>query len=250
VRRRRCAHQWTVLDKGAGVAEVVDIFASSALSGLAPARDCVGSRRVESKRVTIDHLSEVGTDAIQIYLASLGLVRRLDVRLLDEGQRMSFEDRVSFGNRDEPHDSTLVGDDDVLHFHRFHHKQLLPAMHAVAFAHVDGNDRALHRRFDRHRIFRRGDVVSLRRHDSSGRRNRRDCIALRFAVMENRQRIARVDLCSSSTTAGLFDACPGSRRRAIEEEPPMPRFRAGDQRRDVVVDEASINAIRDELRML
>ena len=78
---------------------------------------------------------------------------------------MPFENRVAFGHRDPPHDSALVGRDDVLHLHRFHDEELLAAMHAVAFAHIDRNDRALHRRVDRDRVFRAGDVVRLRRHD-------------------------------------------------------------------------------------
>ena len=131
-------HQRTVLDEGAGIAQVVDIFASGALTGLAPARDRVGPRRVEAERMTLDHFRKIGTHAIQIDFARpRALCVGLDVGLLDERQRMPFEDRVAFGHRDAPHDSALVGRDDVLHLHRFHHEQLLAAMHAVAFAHVD-----------------------------------------------------------------------------------------------------------------
>ncbi len=156
-------------------------------------------------------------------LASAAL-RRLDFGLLDKRQRMPFEDRVALGNRDAPHDSALVGRDDVFHLHRFHHEQLLAAMHAVAFADVDGNDRALHRRLDRHRVFRRRDVVYLRRHDGGSRGNRRRRIALRFPVMEHGQRIARVDLCARAPRTCAVRIRSGSRRRAIKEQPPMAGF--------------------------
>ena len=77
-------HQRTVLDEGAGIAQVVDIFASGALPGLAPARDRVGPRGVESERMTLDHFRKIRTHAIQIHLAGLGALRRLDVGLLDK----------------------------------------------------------------------------------------------------------------------------------------------------------------------
>ncbi len=194
-------HQRPVLDEGARVAQVLDIFASGTLPGLAPPRDRVGPRCVETQSVSLDYFRKIGTHAIQIDVRRLGALRRFDLPLLDKRQRMPLKDRVAFGNRDPPHDSAPVGRDDVLHLHRFHHEQLLPAMHPVAFAHIDRNDRALHRRLDRHRVFRRRDVVRLRCHDGCTRRDWRRPAALRFAVMEHRQRIARINLRARSTSA-------------------------------------------------
>src|SRR5258708_14950093 len=82
--------QRTVLDEGAGVAKVVDIFASGALPGLAPARDSVGPRWVEAERMTLDHFRKIRTYTIEIDLAGLGGMPRLDISLLDEGERMPF----------------------------------------------------------------------------------------------------------------------------------------------------------------
>ena len=241
-------HQRTVLDERARVAQVVDIFASGALSGLAPARDCLGPCRVESERMTLDHFRKGGPHTIEVHVAGLGAMRRLDIGLLDEGQRMPFEDCVALGNRDAPHDSALVGRDDVLHFHRFHDEQLLAAMHAVAFAHVDGNDRALHRRLDRNCVLGCGDVVRPGSHNCRGRRNRRWRVGPGFPVMEHGQRIARVDLCSCAPSADTLNDGSGSCRWTIEEQSPMFGI-FSDQRSDMVLDEARVDAVRDEIRM-
>ena len=64
-------HQRTVLDERARVAQVVDIFASRALTGFAPARDRLGPRGVESERVPLDYFRKIGAHAIQIHLAGL-----------------------------------------------------------------------------------------------------------------------------------------------------------------------------------
>ncbi len=69
-------------------------------------------------------------------------------------------------------------------------------------------------------------------------------------MMEHRQRVARVDLCSCAPRTGMLGAGSGSRRRTIEEQPLMPGFCAANQRRDIVLDEARVNTIRDELGML
>ena len=82
--RLRRDNQRTVFDECAGIAEVVDIFASGTLAGLAAARDRVGPRWVEAERMTLDHFRKIRTYAIQINIARLGLMRGLDVRLLDE----------------------------------------------------------------------------------------------------------------------------------------------------------------------
>ena len=46
-------HQRAVLDEGAGIAQVLDVLARGALTGLAPARDRLGPRRIESDRVAL-----------------------------------------------------------------------------------------------------------------------------------------------------------------------------------------------------
>jgi hypothetical protein len=49
--------------------------------------------------------------------------------------------------------AAAVGGHHMLHLHRFHHQQLLAGAHAVAFAHVQADDGAEHRRAHRDRAF-------------------------------------------------------------------------------------------------
>ena len=61
-------HQRAVLDEGARIAKVVDILARGALMGLAPARDRVGPRFVETLRVALLHLVQIGADVVEVDL--------------------------------------------------------------------------------------------------------------------------------------------------------------------------------------
>ena len=73
-------HQRAVLDEGARVAQVLDILARGALIGFAPARDGVGPRGVESDRVALVHLREIGADVIEIDFFRLGGLDGFDRR--------------------------------------------------------------------------------------------------------------------------------------------------------------------------
>ena len=91
--------------------------------------------------------------------------------------------------------------------------------------------------------------MNLRRNDRRCRGDWRRRVAAGFAVMEHGQRIARVDLCSCATPACALGRS-GSRCRTIEEQPAVAGLCAANQRRDIVLDEARVNTIRDELGML
>ena len=163
-------------------------------------------------------------------------VGHFDLGLLDEGERMALEDRVALGDRDLPHDPAGMRADDVFHLHRFHHEELLALANQFALAHVDGDDRSLHRRRDRDRVFRSGDFVMRR---GAGRAAPTAAAARRIgralAVAQHRQRIDRVDFGPGQL--------PGARRalgsargdglsrvgRVGEEEPAMSGIRCGDQ---------------------
>ena len=55
-----------VLDERARVAQVLDVLARRALTRLAPARDRLGPRRVESDHVAFVHFGQVRSHMIQI----------------------------------------------------------------------------------------------------------------------------------------------------------------------------------------
>ena len=75
-------HQRAVLDEGARVAEVVDVLARGALTGLAPARDRLGPCGIEPVRMALVHLGQIGADVIEIDLLRPRLPRLLDLRPL------------------------------------------------------------------------------------------------------------------------------------------------------------------------
>ena len=89
--------------------------------------------------------------------------------------------------------------DHVLHLHRFHDEELLARADRVALAHVERNDRPLHRRGDRDGAFRSGDI------DQRGAHLRRRwsiaaALARAFAMMQHGERIARVDFRSGQAS--------------------------------------------------
>ena len=74
--------------------------------GLAPARDRLGPRGVESDRVALVHLREIGADAVEVDSFRASAASTVStVGLFDEGERMALEDRVALGDRDLPHDA-------------------------------------------------------------------------------------------------------------------------------------------------
>ena len=91
-RRSRSAPYST---KDAGVEQVVDVLARGALAGLAPARDGVGPLVVERHRLALEILGEIGPDVVEVDLLLDRARRSLDIGLLDEQQRMAFEDRIA-----------------------------------------------------------------------------------------------------------------------------------------------------------
>ena len=74
--------------------------------------------------------------------------------LLDEHQRMVLEHRVAGGDRERAHDAADRGADRVLHLHRLQHQHFLAGEHGRALGDAQRDDRALHRRAQRHRAVR------------------------------------------------------------------------------------------------
>ena len=149
-----------------------------------------------------------------------------DVARFDEGERVALEHGVADRDGERLHETRGLGGDDVLHLHRFHHQDRAAARDERSGGDVDGDDRPLHRRRQRHR--------------AGGRLRRRGIVARRaLAVIEDRERIRAVDRGAGAARSG--------RRRRVGVPPPGRRLGGLQQRLDVVVDEARVGAARDEV---
>ena len=102
-------HQRPVFDERSRIAQVLDIFARGALTGLAPARDRVGPRGVQSDRVALLHFRQVGADVIEIdRLAPRRSRRRATSASSINASGCALENRIAFRHRDLPHDAADV----------------------------------------------------------------------------------------------------------------------------------------------
>ncbi len=164
-----------------------------------------GRARIESDRVALAHFGEVGPDVIEINDRLLARrARRFNLGLLDEGQRMALEHRVTRRDRNRRTIPLCARVDYVLHLHRFHDEQLL----ALA------NLRRLRATAIEMIVPCIGAMTAI---VLSGRDDRRqgaehDCevvvhaaAAARLAVGEHRQRIGRIDLRTGQTRAAAGD---------------------------------------------
>src|SRR5713101_131528 len=115
---------------------------------------------------------------------------------------MALEDSVTCGDHEPSHDPTQVGLDDVLHLHRLHDEELLALMHEITLAYVDTHNGALQRRCDWYRVLRSRHVVCLR---TRGGVSRVWCCwqtVPRLAMGEHGERVAGIDLHTSTGSRG------------------------------------------------
>ena len=99
---------------------------------------------------------QIGPDGVEVDVFVLRRRRRADLGFLDEGKRRAFEHGVARRHRQPAHDAADIGGDHMLHLHRFHDEERLARMHGIADLDGQRNDRALQRRAQRARAFRRG----------------------------------------------------------------------------------------------
>ena len=191
--------------------------------------DGVGPLVVERQRAALEILGEVGPDVVEIDLLLDRRALHLDVGLLDEQQRMAFEDRLAGLDRDPPH--VAARRTAAITCSIFMASMISsgwPARDGVALLHGDADDRALHRRGHRHGALRR-----VARHAS--------CAAGCAVVLPN------ASTASGSTASTRAPACrPAGRRRrgGLEIEPGLQLGRRGDQLLGMLVDEARMDLVR------
>ena len=128
----RGEHQRAVFDEGAGIAEIFDIFARGALTGLAAACDGLGTRGVERARMTIHDLGQVRPDVVEVDSGLFGRGVRLYFARFDVQQRVTLVDRVANEHAQARNRAADARADFVFHLHGFHHRDLLPDPHRVA----------------------------------------------------------------------------------------------------------------------
>ena len=156
-----------------------------------------------------NHLREIGTDVIKIDVELLLDSATADIRRLDEQDRIALHQRLAVTGRDLHHLAALWRGNEMLHFHRFDHHDVLTGPYQIALHDIDGDDSALERSRYRYRTFRR-------RGNTAG--------SLRSTRVRG--------------PCGLF-----------EEQRPLRLFRRTDELGDMRVDEVGANTIRNETRM-
>ena len=148
----------------------------------------------------VEQLLQVGADVVEINLRFIFADCLADVRLLDEGEWVSFVDDVADGDRELSQVAADVGVDDVLHFHGVHHEHLLAFADWVTFFDEDLNDGALERRGN---WFGAGGSDDVGGRLGAGRHGRDGLLRSRagaFAeVVESGERVAGVELGSGES---------------------------------------------------
>ena len=122
-----------VFREGAGIDELVDVFAGGALVGTTAPRHCIGSSFVGEDGLPLQNLGKVGTDFVEIDLAFDRNSRAALFARLNEDQWMAFVDRIAGCDVDHAYDAAGDRLDDVLHLHGFHDEHLLADADRVAF---------------------------------------------------------------------------------------------------------------------
>ena len=218
-------------DEAAGIDQVVEILPRRALVGLAPPRHGVRPLVVQRERPALEIFGKIGPDMIEVDRLLDRRALHLDVGFLDEQQRMALVDRLAGLDRNPPHIAARRAPDLVLHLHGIHDQQRLTGSDGIALLDRKADDRALHRRGNRHRAFGR-----------IGRRVGRRLLLRRLAEGQHGQRVDGID-----PGAGLPGA--GCRRSTcrLEVEAGLQPGRGVDQGLGLLVDEARVHLVGAEV---
>ncbi len=204
----------------------------------APALDRVGPGVVAADRVALEHLVEVRPDAVEVdRLDRARSARRATSAASIDEQSVALEDRVARARPRARRTTPLgLGDDHVLHLHRFHHEQ--------AACPVGPRRPRGHRRETIVPCTGRDTATSPSRH-----RGGIGCgpASRRLALCRSRAR--RADRAHRRARPRAPDGEPAVGRR-VEEAPPLRATLASDQLDDVLVDEARVDPARGDLRVL
>lgn len=126
--------QCAIFDKGVFVAQIGDIFTGGPLASGMPLCDRVWTGVIIQNRVTIKYGLQIRANLVQVHGLYVGI--KIDVALLslDHHQDFVFGYLISLNGADV-HDAAIVlGDDGILHFHRFDDSDGLAFLHHVIHA--------------------------------------------------------------------------------------------------------------------
>ena len=141
-------HGWAVPYERTFVDEIGDVLPGGAPPDGPPLFDRLGPRRIEPQHETRLHFGQVRTNPSKILLVHCGGCASQDNPWLDRGDRRTGHHCRAGSDQHSGHSAVARRFDGVVHLHRFDHHQLLSGGDVVAWSHIDGDDRALHRCFD------------------------------------------------------------------------------------------------------
>ena len=129
----RSHHQRAVLHERARIDEVGHVLARRAVAPTVTLGNSVGPVLVEAEAATVEHFGQIGPDVVEIDRGGCFGELHGNLGLLDEQQRVPLVHRVTGRHAQHPHDARDRGGHDVLHLHRFHHRDLLALGDGIAF---------------------------------------------------------------------------------------------------------------------
>ena len=137
--------QRPVLLERARVDELGDVLSRHAEAAGTALRDRLLAVLVVDVRAALVELLEVATDVVGVDLLGSLELANVDLRLLDEHDRVALANHVTHRHRHHPDDAVAVGGDRVLHLHRFENRDLLAPADLVVRGDVERNQGALNR---------------------------------------------------------------------------------------------------------
>ncbi len=93
--------------------------------------------------MTFNYLRQVRPNVVKIHLVLSDLFLISHFFFFDKHQRCAFEDRVVRGHGNLEDQTACSCRNDMLHLHRFEHRNLLSFCHARAFGNIDTHDPTL-----------------------------------------------------------------------------------------------------------
>ena len=154
---------------------------------------------------------------------------------------MALIHRIALSHRDFLHNTAQLGGDDVLHLHGFHDEQLLAAIHRLALANFEADNRALYGCRDRNAALR-PDNLNRGCGGRRGSRCQRLPLALTLAEMQHRQGIARIDL--HARQPGFWTGVCRRRKKQL-----LMLLLSRHQVSDMLFNKAGIDPVFDEIAM-
>ena len=143
-----------VFQEVAAVEEMSQVLARGTAAERAPLLDGIRPAVIADRAPSLDHFGEIGAQLVEIDVRIGTGVFELDLGRLDEQHRITGVENRARLRRDRAHDPGQLGDEHVLHLHRFDHGEPLSARDRRTDLDVDREQTSGRRRAQRSRIRR------------------------------------------------------------------------------------------------